>query len=351
MKKSCLILFSFTACLLVFSFTSALAKDISEVFPVGIYCVDDVEYIKDLKKCGFNIIQTYKNKKELIKELALECRKQKMFLLAYPDEIMRSDYTEEAKSREIIWYLFDEPDVFNYPPADLKEKNKAVKAVFPNQKTAFVISQGGTKNNYYSIADILMVDWYPVPHLPLKSLGDQIYIARKELDNSKLKDKPLWAVIQAFDWLDFPQQRENKVGGFPSNEQIRFMTYHAILNGADGIFYFYFKTKDKRLLIEDKENWNRLAKVVKEISALSDIFINGKIIANPVTAEYPVIMKTWEYKGKKYSIIANINIEEELLPVGLFDKKYKLKFEKSTSLKTINRGQKIKPFRVYVLEF
>ncbi|MCL2390495.1 MAG: hypothetical protein FWC88_03630, partial [Endomicrobia bacterium] len=100
-----------------------------------------------------------------------------------------------------------------------------------------------------------------------------------------------------------------------------------------------------------KENWDRLAKVVKEISALSDIFIKGKIIDNPVIIDYPLIMKTWEYEGKRYSIIANINIEEELLPFGLLDKKYKLKFEKSASLKTVNRGQKIKPFRVYVLEF
>ena len=147
-------------------------------FPIGIYGVNNPEDIKIVKEAGFNTIQTYNSSPEKLKLLADEAKKQKVWLVIPSNKIIKKDFDEETETWPVLaWYIFDEPDVVKISREKLNTLDINTKNVFPKAKTVFVIGQGKTEIPYYDLADVLMVDWYPVPHLPLESFGQQINIA------------------------------------------------------------------------------------------------------------------------------------------------------------------------------
>jgi hypothetical protein len=78
--------------------------------------------------------------------------------------------------------------------------------------------------------------------------------------------KPVWMVLQAFGWehlgrvSDPPQ---NWKGQPPSYEEIRFMTFDAIINGAGGVIFW-----GAPFLPKDSETWPALLKVASELKGL-----------------------------------------------------------------------------------
>ena len=95
--------------------------------------------------------------------------------------------------------LVDEPDLNAVAPEDVQRAHRYLKLLGARKPTALVLSQRGETLDYGNIADITMVDPYPVPWLPLANFPQHVRLARLALG----KKKPLIAVIQAFDWSSY----------------------------------------------------------------------------------------------------------------------------------------------------
>ncbi|MGE4384914.1 MAG: hypothetical protein AB7E39_03505 [Endomicrobiaceae bacterium] len=299
-------------------------------FPIGIYGVDNPEDIASVKQAGFNCIQTYKKDVETIRALAAEAKKYGIKLLVYPYNFIGSKYEKEAESYPLLaWYLYDEPDVWKMSREALIALNKKVKNTFRNHKTAFVIGEGATKRKYYDIADILLVDWYPVPHLPLESLGKNISYARQSLDSVGRYKTPVWAVIQMFDWKEYKQYRpDNKrIGRFPNKNEIRFMSYDAVFNGASGLFYFIYTSNGIPLPKSKPDKWKDISEIISEISYASEIFSKGDEIESIIKAEEPLKVKSYIYNGLVYVFILNSTSNFLKMPEALLESKVEALYE------------------------
>lgn len=292
-------------------------------FPIGIYGVDSPEDIEIVKEAGFDTIQTYKSEPERLKLLADEAIKQNIRLVIPSNKIIRKEYEEEIENWPVLaWYIFDEPDVAKISREKLNTLDINTKNVFPKAKTVFVIGQGKTEIPYYDLADILMVDWYPVPHLPLESLGQQINFAKQALQELDCPKKDLWAVVQAFDWKEFKQHRadDDRIGRFPTKEEMRFMSYDAIFSGATGLFYFLYTSNGIPLPYVKPENWEDLVSVIKEISKVKNILL-AQPLENPIEVESPLKVKTFLYNNEKYTFIVNPTNQLQTIPKIFFKKK------------------------------
>ena len=222
----------------------------------------------------------------------------------YPTNIKTEEQIKEANTWPVLaWYLYDEPDVNKIDPTKVKQTNKDVKNSLQNAPTALVIGQGRTRLNYYNIADVLMVDWYPVPHLDLNSFGKQLALAKEKLE----PQKDFWGVVQAFNWKDFKQYRpdNDRVGRFPTEEEIKFMSWHGIVNGANGLFYFVYNHNNNTLDKSSPETWQALKKTLKEIKKFSYFMAKGKEINPPFTLPKHLENRTWYYKQNYYTLIVN----------------------------------------------
>lgn len=339
-KLIILILFTVLSC-------SVYADD----FVIGIYGVNNPEDIAVVKEAGFNTIQTYKKDVATINELANEAKKQNIKILVSPQEFFKKFDTKTILDMPVrAWYLYDEPDVNTISRDELNDIDNKTKHFFPEYKTAFVIGQGKTEISFYDVADILMVDWYPVPHLKLESLGKQIALAKNELVKIGLKDKPLWAVIQIFDWKEYKQHRpdNDRIGRFPTKDEIRFMSYDAILSGATGLFYFIYTSNGIALPKSKPEHWQDIKAVVSELALVTKVIENGKEIETSQIYK-PLNIKTYSYENMTYLILINPNDKYVKIHKDFLKSNIKVLFNKQTKLKKIIKKSMLPPYSVWIL--
>lgn len=325
-------------------------------FVVGLYGVKTEQDVLKAKEAGFNCVQTYISDPEIVKKICSVAEKNDMTVIAYPNNIMSSKYKDEAANYPIkAWYLFDEPDVQGLTRENLISLNKNTKKFYPKNKTVFVIGEGFTETPYYDIADILMVDWYPVPHLPLESFGENVALAKQGLTFVGQDKKDLWAVVQIFDWKQYKQHRKDndRIGRFPKKEEIRFMSYDAIFNGANGLFYFTCYSNGKPLFEDKPKDWANVFDVIQEISFVAEIIDNGKKIDNPIQIKEPLKAESYEYGGIKYTFVINPTSKRQTLPTLFFQPNFDVMYEKNTSLKKNIRKSKnnFKPYKVFAFRY
>lgn len=275
---------------IIFVLAAAVAAFISSPaswagdFPVCFYGVNEPASLDMLHRSGFNCFQTYLDDPAKLAGLAETARGLGMRMVAPPYKVMESAYAQKAKKWPVLaWYLRDEPEVGWMPAADLLAMDKRVKEWSPGQRTAFVMGHGLPAMVYGAAGDAVMLDWYPVPHLPLESVGRELALVREgvRLTDPARPEKPLWAVLQAFDWIEYPQRRKKKVGGWPTFEQVRFMTWLAVARGASGIFYFKYADNKNVPLPQRPELWERYTRVANELNAMRKVLVKGKDIPLP----------------------------------------------------------------------
>jgi hypothetical protein len=323
-------------------------------FPLGFYGVDDPKDFQKLVDAGFNAAQSYPRDAGHIEELAREARRAGVRLLVAPQDLMKS--TESVLELPMgAWYLVDEPDVQKIAPQTLADLDRRVKAWSPDVPTALVVGQGSAASRYAADADILMVDWYPVPHLPLESLGDNV-----KMTADAAGGKPVWAVIQAFNWRDSPRDPRmpysTRVGRFPTWAEIRFMSYDAVLSGASGLWYFIFHGPGAKTLADDADKWATMTAIGQEMSAMRPIFENGTRIALPFAPDpYGVAARAWRWHGRDYVVIANRRRAMGMrVPTELLDMRWRPLFERRRYAKElldhVGEGYDLPPYRVMVFE-
>ena len=182
-------------------------------FPLCIYGVSDPKDLGMLKESGFSCIQTYKSDPETLAALAKEAQKQGMKVVFDPSKILGTSYEQEARNWPILaWYLVDEPDVHKWSRKRVKKLHEQTKKAFPQHDTTLVIGQGITLVPFYDLTDVMMVDWYPVPHLKLTSFGDNVRYTKQGMKKRKRQDHALWGIVQfgrypAFSACNFSNQK------------------------------------------------------------------------------------------------------------------------------------------------
>jgi len=270
-------------------------------FPIGFFSVHTVKDVRMLSATGFNAFQSYQVTPETLLPVAKEVKRQKAILLTSPRQLFKSTVPPSAYGGA-VWYLQDEPDVHGLDLADMKEIERKTLKWDPGSKSAFVVGDGSKAANYPNVADAIMVDWYPVPHLPLESAGDHVRMTFEVAGN-----RPVWAVLQTMDWRDFPQRdpKKKRIGRFPNMNEIRFMTYDAVLNGAMGVWYFAYEVAE-HTLSETPEHMFAVNQVARELKTMAPVFSRGRLISLPFPEpKGGFLARAWTYRGSDYVILIN----------------------------------------------
>lgn len=202
-------------------------------FPLGIYAAGSTNELQEIRAAGFNLVTGPANH-----EFLQAAGRHQLHVLgaipSLPGRSFASSPVESTVRRHDsnpnlwAWYVVDEPDLNGISPADVEQANRAVKR-FGRKPTALVLYSGSEALHYAPIPDIMMIDRYPVPWLPLANFSQHVRLARFATGPKKR----LIAVIQAFDWNYHPELVDNRPNlRVPTYEEIRCMTYCALAEGA-----------------------------------------------------------------------------------------------------------------------
>ena len=242
-------------------------------YPIGIYSVGNSNNLPDIAAVGFNLVTGPANLDYLD-----AAERSGLKVLASPGSSAGEGFNT-ARVRSTLdrfdrhpalwsWYLIDEPDMQRVSPDKVREAHSLIKRSGSTKPTSLVLYKGDEAQWYGSIADITMVDRYPVPWLPLANFSQHIHKARLAID----KEKPLIAVIQSFDWAGhqsvLPGEENLRP---PTKYELRSMTYSALVRGANGIFYYSYAD----MLLKDRkypELWSALKQVVREVRQREALF-------------------------------------------------------------------------------
>jgi hypothetical protein len=157
----------------------------------------------------------------------------------------------------LAWYISDEPNGFKITPAELESVYRTIKEIDPWHPVSVVfMAPFISSKNYSDALDIVMADPYPIPNGSVSQVGDVAKQLRTEFEGKK----PVWLVPQAFgggEWWE----RE------PTIQEMRSMTYQAIVNGARGIQYFVRHGMNS--FPKSTSAWNECGRMALEIAEIT----------------------------------------------------------------------------------
>jgi hypothetical protein len=218
-------------------------------------------------------------------------------MIPYPDgedqESLRAFLDEIKASQAILaWYLADEPEGSAVPPDYIWRWRQFLRSYTPFPG-AVVLVRAKRAWDYAPATDILMVDPYPIPHMPITWLSDSLEEAKQWGGG-----RPVWAVIQAFDWSDVPLKDDPRSWGrYPTYAEERCLSYLALIHGAQGLFYYTFEAQ-KFGTEGYRQHWDNIKRVIAELRSIYPLLHATIDSTHQITVDIPQIHWALKRVGK-----------------------------------------------------
>ena len=193
----------------------------------------------------------------------------------------------------LSWYISDEPVGNRKTPEELERIYNIIKNIDPYHPITVVFMHPKRAKDYKGSMDIVMADPYPIPEQSVLKVNRITASLKKEFNF----DKPLWIVPQAFGgnewWI-----RE------PTAQEIRIMTYSAILEGATGIKYFVRKGLNG--FPKSQKTWNEAGEIALEIAEITPFLLSSEVPLSIKCDQDKIITKAFRDGKRDLIIVANL---------------------------------------------
>ncbi|GJQ48166.1 MAG: hypothetical protein HKUEN01_05520 [Candidatus Kuenenia stuttgartiensis] len=254
-------------------------------FPIGIYAVQKTKVnnynfdnaFKELKDAGFNTVHTYmKERNNDFTEFYSTAARygMKVFVMTSAGhnstdiETVVHDVAAEVDQPALLsWYLADDTSGY-ISSKDLKNIHEIIKDIDPYHLTSQADAVGAENRykGYGDSTDIFLPELYPIRKNGKNEVAEvsrDMHHVREEL-KSIVSPKGIWAIVQDFKGWGWKR--------YPTNEELRVMTYLSIIHGATGITYYTYGGWGNNFGAPyDKDVWRYLKKVVGELAYLHDV--------------------------------------------------------------------------------
>ena len=250
-------------------------------YPIGIYSTGGPTNFTKLREAGFNVITGGATGDFLDAAQAAG-----LVVLASPGTSAGPGFSPSRAHAAVrtfgrhpalwAWYLSDEPELHGVTPDEVRQVHRAIRFAGSRLPTA-VTTWSGEALSRYRVADILLVDRYPVGMDPLAMFFKQVRAGRIVADVANRRFIP---VIQAMNWNAYPPEIWH-LGGWdggaapdsraPSLAELRCMIWGARVLGAEGLFFYCYDDGAWRMA-EHPEVWSDLGKAVREVRDCEPLF-------------------------------------------------------------------------------
>lgn len=201
------------------------------------------------------------------------------------------------------WYVNDE---FGLNMLERLDRRYALlKRLDPAHPTWGVFMKPAFARHFGANLDVIGVDPYPIAEQGNKPQVDFSRCASEPCDalDASGRKRPLWSVIQAFDWKMYCPTAKNT--RMPTETDLRTMTWQEIASGANGIFYLAFTSLSYSGNGGSFEkHWAALKRVAAEVRAKEELLLSdpGAAFDRPPP---PLVVRTWKFRGGDVALVAN----------------------------------------------
>jgi len=148
-----------------------------------------------------------------------------------------------------------EPEGRGISPVRVWRRGRIVRQWNRRLLTALTVLRSRMDKYYSPAADVVLEDLYPIPKQPLTWLSDSI----DEVHLLLGRDKPVWAIVQAYNWGDEPLYSKKARSRYPTLDEEWVLAYLAIVHRVRGIFFFQGRPRPEKLraLVGSQKNYCR----------------------------------------------------------------------------------------------
>ena len=301
--------------------TGGLIVNKRQFFPFGFYCYSPVYPTLPEEEAvrGFNVIspyqkilpETFKDRKAYMDrcaELGMKVHYNLLSVSGGGGVSSKIDGLTDSRKRELLinevntfkdhpallaWYIADEPNGNKISPDSLVKIYKLIKETDPWHPVSVVFMAPFLSSLKYADAmDIVMADPYPVPELPVTLVGNVAGQLAKAFEGQK----PIWIVPQTFGGGEI-WKRE------PTLQEIRSMTYQAIINGARGIQYFV--RQGLNLFPKSTGTWSECGRMAVEIAELTPWLLSDEESITVSVGSPDIIAKSYIHESRMLILAVN----------------------------------------------
>jgi hypothetical protein len=210
--------------------------------------------------------------------------------------------TERFKGHPALlaWYINDEL------PSTMMERldgrQRLMEELDPDHPTWVVLYQYHEISRYLNSFDVIGTDPYPVPG-DLGEAGVQARAVRQQTNGQRA----MWQVPQAFDWACYRDTEEARSKTRPpTEEEMRAMSWMAIVNGANGLVYYsFFDLKRPVVKIPFEESFGRVCRVAEEIKRFVPVILSIEAAPQVKVVKGGIDVRVWSHEGRTYLLTVN----------------------------------------------
>ncbi|GAA3409861.1 carbohydrate binding domain-containing protein [Paenibacillus hodogayensis] len=173
-------------------------------------------------------------------------------------------FVTEFKSHPAVlaWMMMDEPVTNKKTKEELVNAYRLIRTLDPVHPIYMVEAPASAYEFTANLTDIFAIDVYPIPYMPLSTIGERTALAKQAAGSTKpvmnilqaMYNPPVWTIL-------------------PTIAQIRNMAYQGITNGSQGLGYYSFN--ENGFALRQSALWPGLTAFREETDLLGEL-ITGK---------------------------------------------------------------------------
>lgn len=281
-------------------------------FPFGFYHVSwkstTQELIKDMREiaaAGFNTIHASATEVKSYDLFLNEAARLGIYVFSEQGIGLLNMIDSFKKKPAVLgWSIADDVDNGKLVPEEVLKMHQQAKLADPNHIT-YISGYSNKIKEFGNCADVIAKQSYPIGNGDdeISSTYDRISLARSAVTPYK---KAIYANVQSFSWIN--KNTKNLVR-IPTFDEVRNMTYQALLAGAKGIIYYTYHDSDWHLS-SYPTLWVGMKTLVPEIKAISSVLLNG--VLNTIDARTgKVVAGMWTAQNQSLIVIINRSYEPQ----------------------------------------
>jgi len=254
----------------------------------------------------------------------------------------------------IGWYINDEiSSCFN---KNLRNRTLTIHEIDPNHPSLTVICKRDDVEPLINTTDIMGIDVYPIG-FPRKTIRD-VYEIHNGTYNKLLRTKPMWPVVQIFDWYWY-FGNEGFESCPPTLQEMRSMSWQAFVSGAKGIIFYslydIFRMNNSKIHRQPfEERWGDVIEFTDQIWKYKDVILSvEKVNYIEYKENSNAAFKQWKYNGYNYLVVVNLERKNEIFEINLLNE---YKINKEFGLGTFKQNKNniiiyLEPIDVFMIKY
>lgn len=292
------------------------------MFPLGLYGMQSADDIPIAAAAGFNFVVSSSARASYEMRAAAVQANLGVVVSGASTEGSFWDHLQNKWGTSpacLGWIPYSRSDLRGYSPLAVATLYDALTRTSPSVPVLQPLASPSLARYYADAADILVAWSLPVPHSPLRALGDMVEVLREAVG----EHKPVWAIIQAQGGGAF---RDNPygpaaVGRGPTPGEMEALAYLALVRGADGLMWYSYSPADDAagppLPQTDPALWAAMTALNVRLRWLTPVLLDGTRETLPAAAGGAVEMARWRYEDADYLLAVNTGDKGLVSPIPL----------------------------------